>query len=198
MDFGAEMMFGVVSVEEPDPVVELVVAAHTPGDRFVGITAIMPVITVQVREAMAEIPEADEKNDVVPVQDTQGDEGAKKENDLYDAPIRFPAVFSLYRLENGLGIIPEKAEKHVAKGMLGFTVIAVLVNRKPIDRLAFFVRPVGVSLVMLHVNAIVEGLAEADGDRFKKREEAIEQRRSEIGIMNEVVGDAIDVPRDAD
>ena len=37
MDFGAEMMFGVVAVEEPNPVVELVVAAHTPGDRFVGI-----------------------------------------------------------------------------------------------------------------------------------------------------------------
>ena len=101
-------------------------------------------------------------------------------------------------MEDGFRIIPEKAEKHIAKGMLGFTVIAVLVNRKPIDRLAFFVRPVGVSFVMLHVNAIVEGLAEADGDRFEKREETIEQRRSEIGIVNEVVRDAVDVPRDAD
>jgi len=47
---------------------------------------------------------------------------------------------------------------------------------------------------MLHVNALVKHLAEANGDRFHDAEQAIQQRRSEVRIVNEVVGNAIDVP----
>ncbi len=54
--------------------------------------------------------------------------------------------------------------------MFRFTVIAVLVNRNPIDRVTMIVGSVGVSLVMLHVNAVVKNLAEADGDRFHDAE----------------------------
>ena len=82
--------------------------------------------------------------------------------------------------------------------MLGLAVVPVFVNRNPIDRLAVFVRSVGISLVMLHMDAFIENLTEADGDRFQNAEQAIKQRRTEIGIVNEVVGDAINVPRDAD
>src|SRR5437763_5357584 len=53
MDLGPEMMFGVVTIKEPEPVVELVVTAHTPGDRLIGVSAIMEVVTVQIGEAMA-------------------------------------------------------------------------------------------------------------------------------------------------
>ena len=60
------------------------------------------------------------------------------------------------------------------------------------------VRPVGVSLVMLHVNAFVEDLAKADRDRLKNAEQTIEQRRTKVRIMNEVVGNAVDVPGNAD
>jgi hypothetical protein len=48
--------------------------------------------------------------------------------------------------------------------------------------------------MMLHVNALVKNLAESNGDRFHDAEQAIQQRRPEIGIVNEVVGNAIDVP----
>ena len=82
--------------------------------------------------------------------------------------------------------------------MFGFTVLAVFINRNPIDRLALFVRAVGVSLVMLHVNAFVENLAETDRDRFQDAEQTVEQRRTEIRIVNEVVGNAVDVPGNAD
>jgi len=51
---------------------------------------------------------------------------------------------------------------------------------------------------MLHVNALVKNLAEANGDRFHDAEQAIQQRRTEIGIVNEVVRNAVDVPRNAD
>jgi hypothetical protein len=51
---------------------------------------------------------------------------------------------------------------------------------------------------MLHVNAIVERLAKTDCDRLEKGKEAIEERGTEIGVVNEIVGDAVDVPGDAD
>ena len=50
---------------------------------------------------------------------------------------------------------------------------------------------------MLHVNAIIKNLAEAHCDRFQNTEQSIEQGRPEVGIMNEVVRNAIDVPGDA-
>src|ERR1700738_3717657 len=198
MHLGPEMMFGVVTVKEPNPVVELVVAAHAPGDRLIGVAAVMAVVAVQVGKAMAEIPEAGQENDIVPVQDPERDECAQKENDLHDAPISFPAVLAPHGLENGFGIVAEKAEEHVAQGMFGFAVMPMLVDRKPVDGLAVFVRPVRVSLVILHVNAIVEGLAETDRDRLEQGEEAVKERGTEIGVVNEVVGNAVDVPGDAD
>src|SRR5437763_1760028 len=55
MDLRPEMMLGVITVVEPRPVVEFLVAANSPGDRFVRVAAVMPVIAVQVGKAMAEI-----------------------------------------------------------------------------------------------------------------------------------------------
>ena len=82
--------------------------------------------------------------------------------------------------------------------MLRGPIVAVFVNRNPIHRLSIFIGQVSVALVMLHVDAFIKDLAEADRDRLQDAEQAIQQRRTEIGIVNEVVGDAVDVPRDAD
>ena len=81
--------------------------------------------------------------------------------------------------------------------MLGFAVVAVLVNGDPIDGLTVPVRAVGIAFVMLHVNAFVENLAKAHCDRLQDAEQTIEKRRTEIWIVNEVVGDAVDVPGNA-
>src|SRR5437764_6344047 len=45
MHFWTEMMFGVVAVVKPCPIIELPVGAHPPGYRFFWVAAIMPVIT---------------------------------------------------------------------------------------------------------------------------------------------------------
>src|SRR4051812_12343033 len=50
---------------------------------------------------------------------------------------------------------------------------------------------------MLQVNAFIKHLAESDRDRFQDTEKTIEERGTEIGIVNEVVGNAVDVPGDA-
>ena len=65
-----EMMFGVVTVIKPSPVVKLVVRAHAPGDRLVRIAAVMTVIPVQIRQAVAKVPKRQKKTDVVPVKYT--------------------------------------------------------------------------------------------------------------------------------
>jgi hypothetical protein len=44
--FRAKMMFGMVTVIEKEPIIELAIAAHAPGDGFVRIAAIVPEITV--------------------------------------------------------------------------------------------------------------------------------------------------------
>ncbi len=57
------MVLGVVAVVEKQPVIDFSVTAHAPGDRFVGIRAVMAVVTVQITEAVPEIPERQEIND---------------------------------------------------------------------------------------------------------------------------------------
>ena len=54
--------------------------------------------------------------------------------------------------------------------MLRFTVMAVFVDRNPIDRVTMIVGPIGVALVMLHVNALIKNLAEPDRNRFHDAE----------------------------
>ena len=57
MHLWPEMMLGVVTVIEPGPVVELVITTHAPGNRLVWITAIMPIVAVQIRQAVAKVIE---------------------------------------------------------------------------------------------------------------------------------------------
>ena len=57
----AEMVLGVVAVIEPKPVVDLVIAAHAPRNRLVGIAAEMEIVAVQIREAVAKIIERQER-----------------------------------------------------------------------------------------------------------------------------------------
>src|SRR5438270_11194457 len=67
MHFGPKMMFCVIAIIEPSPVIQFAISAHAPGDRFVGITAVMPIVAVQIRQAVTKIPKRQEKTDVVPI-----------------------------------------------------------------------------------------------------------------------------------
>ena len=61
MDLRPEVMLRVVAVVEPGPVVEFVIGAHTPGERLVRISTIVPVIPVQVGKTVAEIVKGQKK-----------------------------------------------------------------------------------------------------------------------------------------
>ena len=71
MHLRPEMMFRVITVKEPSPVVKLPVSAYAPRDRLVRITSVMPIVSVQIREAVAKVPERQKKTDVTPVENTE-------------------------------------------------------------------------------------------------------------------------------
>lgn len=80
--------------------------------------------------------------------------------------------------------------------MLTLAVVSMFINEDPIDSLAGV--PAGRNFPCdVAYGCSVKNLAETDRDRFQDAEQSIEQRRSEVGIMNEVVGNAIDVPGNA-
>src|SRR6266540_1335806 len=51
----------------------------------------------------------------------------------------------LIALKMGTGVVPEIGAENVAPGVLGFAVMAVLVNRKRVDRVPVLVGQVGVA-----------------------------------------------------
>src|SRR6266478_620115 len=57
---------------------------------------------------------------------------------------------------------------------------------------------VGIALVMILMDLLVENLREADRHRLEDTEASIEDAAPEVWIVKEVVRDAVDVPRDAD
>src|SRR5262245_47790456 len=63
MHLRAEMVLSVVAVVEPRPVIEPLVGVHTPGNRLVWMATIVPVVTVQIREAVAKIPKGKKETD---------------------------------------------------------------------------------------------------------------------------------------
>ena len=92
MHFWTEMMFGVVAVVKPRPIIELPVGAHPPGYRFFWVAAIMPVITVQIRKAVAEIPKRQKETDVMPVKNTEYNKRRDEARQLEHSPKRLARV----------------------------------------------------------------------------------------------------------
>src|SRR5215831_18084674 len=161
-----EMMFGMVAIVEPSPVIEFAVRAHAPGNRLIGIAPVMPVVTVQVREAMAEVPKRQKETDVMPIKNTEDYKSGDETHQLEHSPKRVARVLAFQLLEDSLWILAKETDKRVFQRMFGFSVMAVFVNRNPINGITTFVGQVGVSLVMLHVSALVKNLAEPNRDRF--------------------------------
>src|SRR5262252_7406235 len=94
MHLWPEMMFSVVTVVEPRPVIELGVGAYTPGNRLVWITTVVPVITVQIREAVAKIPKWQKETDVMPVENTENHKSRDEAHQLEHSPKRLARIFA--------------------------------------------------------------------------------------------------------
>src|SRR5947207_4176759 len=86
MHFRPEMMFCVVAIVEPGPVVELAVGAHAPRNRLVRIAPVMSVVAVQIRQAVAKVIEREKETDVMPVKNTKNQKSRNKRRELEDSP----------------------------------------------------------------------------------------------------------------
>src|SRR5262249_10907671 len=128
MHLWPKMMFGVVTVVEPRPVIELFVGAHTPGNRLVWIAAVVPIVTVQIREAVAKIPKRKKETDVMPVEDTKDHKSRDEADQFEHSPKCFARVLALQFLKNSFGILAKEAPECVLQDMLRFSVMAMLVN----------------------------------------------------------------------
>jgi hypothetical protein len=104
-------MFGVVPVKKPNPIVDLVVAAHPPGERLIRITAVVAVEPVQIGKAVTEIIKREEETNVTPVENPENNECRDKERKFYDTPESLTWIFTFQFLEDGLGVFAEKAEE---------------------------------------------------------------------------------------
>src|SRR6266536_221697 len=166
MHLRPEMMLRVVAVEEPGPVVELFIGAHAPCNRLVGVAAVMPIVTVQIRQAVAKVPKRQKKTDVTPVENAQDNERCDERGQLKDSPKCFAGIFALQFFENGLRIFAKEAEEGVLEGVLRFAVVTMFVDRNPINSFTRIIWAVRITFVMLHMNAFVKNLAKPDRDRF--------------------------------
>jgi hypothetical protein len=187
MNFWAEMVFCVVAIEKPGPILELALTAHAPSHRLVRIAAVVAVISVKVRKAMAEVIKGQQKADVAPVENSQRHKCRNKKRQLRDSPERLTRIFAFKFPINRFWIFAEETQKRVFKRMLRFAVVSMFVNRNPIDCRAVVIEPVGISLMMLHVDAFIENLAKADRDRLQDAEQTVEQWGTKVGIVNEIV-----------
>src|SRR5437773_8818772 len=126
MHLRPEMMLRVVAIEEPSPIVELFVGAHSPRNRLVGVATVMPIVTVQIRETVAKVPKRQKKTDVTPVENAQDNERCDERDQLKNSPKCFARIFPLQFLENGLRIFAKEAKEGVLEGVLRFAVVTML------------------------------------------------------------------------
>ena len=113
----------MIAIVEPGPVIELAVRAHAPGNWLIGVAPVMPVVTVQVREAMAEVPKRQKETDVMPVENTEDYKSRDETHQLEHSPKRVARVLAFQLLEDSLGILAKETDKCVFQRMLGFTVM---------------------------------------------------------------------------
>ena len=93
MDFGPEMMFGVVAIVKKDPIVDFAVTAYAPRHRFVRIRAVMPIIPVQITETVTEIEKRQEiKDHVVPIEEKHHEERGRERGQLNVSPEKVAIV----------------------------------------------------------------------------------------------------------
>ena len=95
-------------------------------------------------------------------------------------------------------IVAEKGHEGEDKGILRRRGLAVAIDRERVDGFAFGVLAVTIAAMMAHVHVFIKGLRKAERQGFHQAESPVQPVRAEIGIVQEIVGNAVDVPGNAD
>ena len=129
MHFGPEMVFGMITVVEKQPVVDFSIAAYTPGNRFFGIRSIMPIVAVEITKAVAEVPERQEiKNDVAPVKQEHHEKRDRERSQFEVAPEKISVLAFAQFSPDRPYVVAKKAQEHVTPWVFGLAVVSVTIN----------------------------------------------------------------------
>jgi hypothetical protein len=133
MHLGPEMVFGMVAVIKPQPVVQFVVTADSPGNRLVRIASKMKIIAVQVGEAVPKIIKGQKEEHEMPVQHEPQHEQAEESHNFKHSPKSVAGIAARDFAINGFRIVPKIAQEDVRPDILRLALVSVPVNRKPVD-----------------------------------------------------------------
>ena len=129
MHFGPEMVFGMVAVVEKQPVIDFSVAAYAPGDRFIGIRSIMPIVAVEIAKAVAELPERQEiKNDIAPVKQEHHEKRDRERCQFEVAPEKIAFVAFAQFFPDGPYVVAKETQEHVAPWIFRLALVPVAIN----------------------------------------------------------------------
>src|ERR1044071_9322516 len=129
MDFGPEMVLGMVAVVEKQPVVDFSITAYTPCNRFIRVRSIMAIVTVEITKAVAEVPERQEiKNDVAPVKQEHHEKRNCERCQFEIAPEKISVLAFAQFFPDRPYVVAEKAQEHVTPWVFGLAVVAVTIN----------------------------------------------------------------------
>ena len=129
MHFRSEMVLGMVTIVEKQPVVDFSVAAYAPGDRFIRIRSIMPIVTVKITEAVAEVPERQEiKNDVSPVEQEHYEERGRERRELEVTP-EYIAILPFAKFSaNCADVVTKETQEYVSPWIFRFALVPMTIN----------------------------------------------------------------------
>src|SRR4029077_4585147 len=137
MHLRSEMVLGVITVVEEEPVIDFAVAAHAPCNRFVRVRAVVAVITVQITEAMTEIPKRQKiKNHIAPVEEEHHEQRRSERCQFEISPEHITIAAFTQFLADGPYIVAEKAEENIPPRTFRFAVVPMPIDRQPVNRVA--------------------------------------------------------------
>jgi hypothetical protein len=191
------MMLGMVAVIEPDQVIPFIVRAHSPRDWFIGITSVMKEIAVEVGATVSQIIEGQKIDPEFPVQEETDGNCGSEDSDLDDTPSRIDRILSFDFSVNGLWILPQVAQENVFPGIFGESIVAMSINGNPVVCVSVLIWPVAISHMMPVMHMLVECLGNPQRHGFHDAEEAIQDSGFKERVVDEVMRNAVDIPRDA-
>src|SRR6266498_3411602 len=129
MHFGPKMVFGMVAIVEKQPVVDFSVTAYTPGDRFIRVRSIMPIVAVEITKAVAEVPERQEiKNDVAPVKQEHHEKRDGERCQFEGAPEKIAVVVFAQFFPDRPYVVTKETQEHVTPWIFRLAVVPVTIN----------------------------------------------------------------------
>jgi hypothetical protein len=123
------VVLSVVAVVEPGEIVERRIGRDAPGDRLVGITAVVLVVAVELGEAFAEVVEGRQEQHGPPVHDRQPDHEGGDGGDLDPPEGRVERPLGLQRTVDIARVAAEESFEDVAPDAFRLAVPAVTIDR---------------------------------------------------------------------